>query len=61
MTDVLNPSYFLDSEAPADWFISFPLKDRGNWQHSSLRCHTVGTLVCRSFSTVETSNSIPNG
>jgi hypothetical protein len=27
MTDVLNPSYFLDPEAPADWFISFPLKD----------------------------------
>lgn len=27
MTDVLNPSYFLDPEAPADWFISFPLKE----------------------------------
>lgn len=27
MTDVLNPSYFVDPEAPADWFISFPLKD----------------------------------
>lgn len=27
MTDVFNPSYFMDPEAPADWFISFPLKE----------------------------------
>ncbi len=27
MTDVFNPSYFVDPEVPADWFISFPLKD----------------------------------
>ena len=27
MTDVLNPSYFVDKDVPADWFISFPLKE----------------------------------
>ena len=27
MTDVLNPSYFFDKDVPADWFISFPLKE----------------------------------
>ena len=28
MTDVMDPSYFLNADAPADWFISFPLKAR---------------------------------
>ncbi|CAJ1425335.1 unnamed protein product [Effrenium voratum] len=27
MTDVFDPSYFVNPDAPADWFISFPLKE----------------------------------
>jgi len=27
MTDVLDPSYLVDSSVPADWFVSFPLKE----------------------------------
>ncbi|CAK0908398.1 unnamed protein product [Prorocentrum cordatum] len=27
MTEVLDPSYLVDSSVPADWFVSFPLKE----------------------------------
>jgi len=27
MTDVFQPDYFFNSESPADWFVSFPLKE----------------------------------
>jgi zeaxanthin epoxidase len=27
MTEVLDPSYLVDSNVPADWFVSFPLKE----------------------------------